>query len=142
MEEYLDKSPRIIGHPDSADFAEVRKGFPQLLMDCRCQQMVAGETQQEFYPGTTYIYERPTQDTALIMEKVFILKIEDEDMLRRLIIWYDQHSTTAVYVRKEIVREYRRISDGGHDWADLFSVNHLIEIIRDRPKEALTLQSN
>ena len=76
------------------------------------------------------------------MEKVFILKIEDEDMLRRLIIWYDQHSTTAVYVRKEIVREYRRISDSGHDWADFFSVNHLIEIIQDRPKEALTLQSN
>ena len=75
------------------------------------------------------------------MEKVFILKIEDEDTLRRLIVWYDQHSTTAVYVRKEIMKEYRRSSSGGHDWADYFSVDHLIVIIHGRPKEVLELKS-
>jgi hypothetical protein len=38
----LDHSPRIIGHPDSRDLAEVHSGNRDLLRFCRWEQMVAG----------------------------------------------------------------------------------------------------
>jgi len=114
----LDHSPRIIGHPKSSDLAEVKDGDPDLLRHCRWEQMVA--------------------DTALIMEKVFVYDIRDEDKLQGLIKWYDQKSATAIYIRGEIMRLYqerRRSGQVPSAWSHEMA-QPLVDIVLNRPLEA------
>jgi hypothetical protein len=42
LEKTLDNSPRIIGHPNSAEYSEVQSGDPDLLRCCQWEQRVAG----------------------------------------------------------------------------------------------------
>jgi len=119
LESILDHSPRIIGHPKSPDLAEVKNGDPELLRFCQWEQMVA--------------------DTALIMEKVFVHDIGDGNKLRHLIKWYDQQSTTASYIRGEIMMLYRRRRRSGYRVQLVWSreiAQALLDIVLNRPWEA------
>jgi hypothetical protein len=49
MEKTLDHSPRIIGHPNSRDLAQVQSGNLDLLRFCRWEQMVAGMNNLVYY---------------------------------------------------------------------------------------------
>jgi hypothetical protein len=75
------------------------------------------------------------------MEKIFVHSIRDEGALEALITWYDQHSTTAMYVRKEIMTLYRdrrsnslyKVPSTG-TWSDDLALP-LIGIVCNRPVE-------
>jgi hypothetical protein len=75
------------------------------------------------------------------MEKIFVHDIRDEGALEALLTWYDQHSTTAIYVRNEIMKLYRsRRSNSLYEvpsvwtWTDDLALP-LIGIVCDRPVE-------
>jgi hypothetical protein len=75
------------------------------------------------------------------MEKIFVHSIRDEGALKALITWYDQHSTTAVYVRNEIMTLYRNRRDNSPykvlwagTWSDDLALP-LIGIVCNRPVE-------
>jgi hypothetical protein len=74
------------------------------------------------------------------MEKVFVHNIQDEKMFETLIKWYDQHSTTATYVRDEIMTLYRTRRRGGHYIPSTWSQDvalPLVEIVCNRPLEVI-----
>lgn len=75
-------------------------------------------------------------DTALIMEKIFLLKIQDEAVLRDLMLWYDR-SNASVYVRDEIMKDYRRrIASGSFGITkSRIDIDHLTKILYNRPNE-------
>jgi hypothetical protein len=74
------------------------------------------------------------------MEKIFVHNIRDEGTLEALITWYDQRSTTATYVRNEIMKLYwSRRNDPLYKvpktWTDDLALP-LIEVVCHRPVEA------
>jgi hypothetical protein len=74
------------------------------------------------------------------MEKVFVHNIQDEKMFETLIKWYDQHSTTATYVRDEIMKLYMTRRWNGFEvplaWSREVALP-LVKIVCDRPLEVI-----
>jgi hypothetical protein len=72
------------------------------------------------------------------MEKVYVHDIKDEKSLETLIKWYDQYSTTATYVRKEIVTMYRKRRQSQYKVPSTWTndvARPLVEIVCNRPFE-------
>ncbi|KZP11712.1 hypothetical protein FIBSPDRAFT_837351 [Athelia psychrophila] len=119
LETVLDRSSRIIGYKGHPDFAEIKRDNPQLVTYCRWEQLVA--------------------DTTLVMEKIYIHDIQDKDRLKSLLIWYDEHSKTARYVRDEIMKLHRMRKRSGFEVPSGFTteaVQPLVDIVCGRPLEA------
>ncbi|KZP09570.1 ras-domain-containing protein [Athelia psychrophila] len=119
LETVLDHSWRIIGHRGYPDFAEIREDNTNLPPYCRWEQLVA--------------------DTTLVMEKIYIHDIQDKDKLKSLLVWYDEHSKTARYVRDEIMKLYRMRKRTGFEVPSGFTteaVQPLVDIVCSRPLEA------
>jgi hypothetical protein len=74
------------------------------------------------------------------MEKVFVYGIQDEKMFETLIKWYDQHSTTAKYVREEIVTLYMARRCDGFEvplaWSREVALP-CVKIVCNRPLEVI-----
>jgi hypothetical protein len=72
------------------------------------------------------------------MEKIYVHDIQDEGTLKNLIKWYDEHSTIATYVRKEIMEIYRARRHSGWKvplkWTDDLA-DPLIKMVCNRPRE-------
>ncbi|KZP09573.1 hypothetical protein FIBSPDRAFT_233442 [Athelia psychrophila] len=118
LETVLDHSWRIIGKQNYSDIAEIEDNS-NLVTYCRCEQLVA--------------------DTTLVMEKIYIHDIQNKDRLKSLIIWYDEHSKTAQYIRGEIMKLYRMRKRTGFEVPSGFTteaVQPLVDIVCSRPFEA------
>ncbi|KZP04311.1 hypothetical protein FIBSPDRAFT_878650, partial [Athelia psychrophila] len=103
------------------NFAEIREDNTNLAPYCRWEQLVA--------------------NTTLVMEKIYIHDIQDKDKLKSLLIWYDEHSKTARYVRDEIMKLYRMRKRTGFEVPSGFTteaVQPLVDIVGvcSRPLEA------
>jgi hypothetical protein len=75
-------------------------------------------------------------DTTIIMEQVFLLRIEDEAMLEELVKWYSR-STSSAHIRNEVVKVLGvREKDGGvplNRPGELSSA--LFEIVKTCPRD-------
>jgi len=72
------------------------------------------------------------------MEKVFIYGIQDKIKLEALIKWYDQHSTTAAYIRNEVMTLYRTRKRSRFEVPSTWTndaVKPLVQIVHNRPLE-------
>jgi hypothetical protein len=72
------------------------------------------------------------------MEKVYVHDIRDENTLETLIKWYDQYSTTAAYIRNEIMALYRKRRRSRYKVPLTWSLDialPLVEIVCNRPLE-------
>ena len=72
------------------------------------------------------------------MEKIYVHDIRDENILAALIKWYDKYSTTAMYIRNEIMALYRTRQRSGYEaplrWSNDVAAR-LVEIVCNRPPE-------
>ncbi|KZP04309.1 hypothetical protein FIBSPDRAFT_767610 [Athelia psychrophila] len=110
LETVLDHSWRIIGKQNYSDIAEIEDNSNLV-----------------------------TYYTTLVMEKIYIHDIQNKDRLKSLIIWYDEHSKTAQYIRGEIMKLYRMRKRTGFEVPSGFTteaVQPLVDIVCSRPFEA------
>ena len=93
----IDSGPRVIGNSESPYATEVLTWYSNKRNSCKCEQMIAGKIiilvndQCSLTSG---------EDTALIMEQVFLLKISNVEGLIKLVKWYDQRSPLPTVVLK------------------------------------------
>ncbi|EKM49680.1 uncharacterized protein PHACADRAFT_179078 [Phanerochaete carnosa HHB-10118-sp] len=89
LQDRIDFSFRLIGHPESDDWLQIRRwNSPKLKFCAQLEQMVI--------------------DTVIIMKHIFLLHIEHLDVAERLIEWYDSRSATAQRVRQALVDVHNR----------------------------------
>jgi len=120
LQRYVDTGPGAIGDPASpqAERHEVSKWASSLLTCCQAEQMVA--------------------DMTLIMEQIFLLKIDHIAKLKKLLGWYRQRSLCSIYVRNQIMTEHR---SRGVDHLVGMPVISLVQIVCGRPSEIPQLDS-
>ena len=73
------------------------------------------------------------------MEKIYVFNIDDEKTLEAMIKWYDQGSSTATYIREEVMRLYRQRRSETYqvplkEWSEEVA-QPLIDIVCNRPVE-------
>ena len=71
------------------------------------------------------------------MEQIFLLKIEQQAKLEKLLKWYREFSTSSPYIRNEIVAEHR---ETGRSLVGM-TIMRLRQIVNGRPSEIPNLSN-